>query len=359
MAPIDKRLIEAVQAGLREGAFCFTWCRNDDLREVARRFGADPGTGVWAGPEELEDLDEEHGDDLLQLTPAGEWTLAFEPHGFQGERGEVMEALSAGGVALSVFWHGAEDNRVIYAVDGDIVTSFQLTDLSERSGGDPAALDELLGQVGLHDGLSLWERKVRILALAEMISGWALTAGWVRSPQFAVAITTPVPRALVPRAYLHPREPFLDEPEFARILADPSPATAPAVTRLVVSTIATSVGLQDHPLVQEAIRVLDQGESFPGEREALRARLYQAAEESRQAMLRQHGPTLDTAEAERLEQVSHSLYALSNALSPSPVNAAYAVADEAFRVPRLSRTDVMRLHVLKNVADRILMDDPR
>ncbi|WP_344979109.1 DUF6461 domain-containing protein [Streptosporangium fragile] len=356
MDPIGVRLIEAIQAGLREEGFCFTWCRNDDLREVAHRFGADPGTGVWAGPEELEDLEEEHQEDLLQLTPAGEWTLAFEPHGFQGEREEVMETLSVGGLALSVFWRGARDNRVTYAVDGDIVTSFRLADLSERSGSDPAALDELLGQVGLHDGLSMWERKVRILALAETISGWTLTSEWVRSPQFAVAITTPVPRVLVPRAYLHPREPFLDEPEFTRILADPSPPMAPAVTRLVVSTVATAVGLQDHPLVQEAIRVLDHGESFPSERETLRARLYQAAEETRQAMLRQHEPTPDTAEAERLDQVGHSLYALSNALSPSPVNAAYTVADEAFRVPRLSRTDVMRLHVLNNVARRILLD---
>ncbi|MEV4181583.1 DUF6461 domain-containing protein [Streptosporangium canum] len=203
MVPIDRRLVEAVQAGLREGAFCFTWCRNDDLREVARRFGADPGAGVWADPEELADLEEEHGDDLLQLTPAGEWTLAFQPHGFQGERAEVLEALSAGGVALSLFWHGAEDNRVIYAVDGDVLTAFSLADLPERSGSDPAALDE------------------------------------------------------------------------------------------------------------------------------------------------------------RLEQVGHSLYALGNALSPSPVNAAYTVADEAFRIPRLSRTDVIRLNVLKNVADRIRMDEPR
>lgn len=362
MAPIDKRLIEAVQAGLREGTFCFTWCRNDDLREVARRFGAEPRAGVWADPEELEDLEEEHGDDLLQLTPAGEWTLAFEPHGFQGERAEVLEALSADGVALSVFWHGARDNRVIYAVDGNVLTSFSLADLPERSGSDPAALDELLGQVGLHDGLSMWERKVRILALAEKISGWRLTAAWVRSPQFAVAINTPVPRALVPHAYLYPREPFLDEPEFARILAAPSPAMAPAVTRLVVSTLATAAGLQDHALVREAIRVLDHGESFPGERETLRARLHQAAEETRQAMPRRHEPALDTAgtaEVERLEQVGHSLYALGNALSPSPVNTAYTVADEAFRVPRLSRTDVMRLKVLKNVADRIRLDDPR
>ncbi|GGT00482.1 hypothetical protein GCM10010156_68210 [Planobispora rosea] len=351
------RFTKAIQAGLQKEGFCFTWCRNGDLEEVARRFGAAPGTGVWADLEELEELECEHWEDLLQLTPAGEWTLASEPHGFQGNRTEVMEALSAGGCALNVLWRGERDSWVTYAVDGDIVTSFRLMDLSERSGSDPAALDGLLERVGLYDGLSAWERKVRIMALAEEVSGWTLTPEWVRSPQFAALITTPVPRALVPRAYLHPREPFLDEPEFARLLADPSPALAPAITRLAVSIVTTAVGLEEHPLAEETLRILELGEASPAEREALRARLHRAAEETGQTLSRQLGSTPDTAEAELLEQTSHALYTLGKALSPPPVHAAYAVADEAFRIPRLSRTDVMRLHVLRNVADRILSEE--
>jgi hypothetical protein len=35
------------------------------------------------------------------------------------------------------------------------------------------------------------------------------------------------------------------------------------------------------------------------------------------------------------------------------VHAANRVADEAFRVPRLGRPAVMRLHVLRNIASRI------
>ncbi|GAA2292721.1 hypothetical protein GCM10010149_45540 [Nonomuraea roseoviolacea subsp. roseoviolacea] len=354
MDPIDVRDVEATLAGLPMEGFCFTWCRDVGLEEVARRFGADPGTGVWAGPEELEDLEEEHHADLLQLVPAGEWTLAFEPHGFQGERDEVMEALSAGGRALSVFWRGERDNRVTYAVDGDIVTSFRLMDFSERSGSDPSALDDLLDRAGLHDGLPAWERKVRALALAETVSGWTLTPEWAHSPQFAVAITSPVPLALVPRAFLHPREPFLDEPEFARILADPSPAMAHAVITTVVSVVAAAVGLQDHPLVEQTLRLLDHGEEVPDEQEALRARLYRDAEEM--VMARRREPTPDRAQVERLEQEGHAFHAISNALSPSPVIAAHAAADEAFRIPRLSRTDVMRLLVLRNVADRIRLE---
>ncbi|MEU4545472.1 DUF6461 domain-containing protein [Nonomuraea dietziae] len=103
MDSIDERFIKAIQVGLQAEGFCFTWCQNGDLEEVARRFGADPGTGVRADPEELEELEEEHWEDLLQLTPAGEGTLAFEPHGFQGDREDIMEALSVGGHALNIW----------------------------------------------------------------------------------------------------------------------------------------------------------------------------------------------------------------------------------------------------------------
>ncbi|MGW0810418.1 DUF6461 domain-containing protein, partial [Nonomuraea sp. NPDC002799] len=88
--------------------------------------------------------EEYRDDDLLQLTPAGEWTLAFESPGFQGNREEVLEALSVSGRALNVIWRGERDNRVTYAVDGAILTSFRLMDLSQRSGDVPSALDDLL-----------------------------------------------------------------------------------------------------------------------------------------------------------------------------------------------------------------------
>ncbi|MEU4836262.1 DUF6461 domain-containing protein [Streptosporangium sp. NPDC023615] len=352
--PIDVRYTALVETGFPAEGFCLTWCQNNDVREVTRRFGADPEAGLWVGPKELE---EEHWEDLLQLTPAGEWTLVFESPGFQGDREEVLEVLSAGGRALNVIWRGERDNRVTYAVDGDIITSFRLMDLSQRSGDVPSALDDLLEQVGLHDGLPVLQRKARILALAEALSGHPLTPEWVWAPRFAAVIEAPIPDALVPRAYLHPRESFLDEPEFARLLTDPSPATAPAITRLVVSIVTAGVGLEGHTLVEDTLRMLERGEASPAKREALRARLHQSAEETSQALLRQLGSTPDTAEAERLEQRGHALYALSKALSPSPVNAAYAVTDEAFRIPRLSRADFMRLHVLRNVADRILSEE--
>ncbi|MFC7649388.1 DUF6461 domain-containing protein [Streptosporangium lutulentum] len=222
MDPIHARYAELLDAGFPGGQVCLTWCRNSDLEEVARRFGAVPETGLWATPDELEDLEYEHGEELVELTTMGEWTIAMEPSGFQGVRSAVLEPLSVGGCAFGVFWNEELDNEVAYAVDGQIVTSFDLTDIGQRSGSDPAALDELLQQVGLHDGLPAQARKARILALGEAISGQRLTPRWLRSDQFTILVTDPLPDPLVPAALLNPRAPFLDEPEMARILANPS-----------------------------------------------------------------------------------------------------------------------------------------
>ncbi|MEV1172853.1 hypothetical protein [Nonomuraea sp. NPDC049784] len=97
-------------AGL-PGQLCLTWCRSGDLQEVARKFGSDLPSGVWAAPDEIEDLEEENPGELLQLSPMNGWVIALEPSGFQRVRPEVLGPLSAGGRALSVFWNIELDSR--------------------------------------------------------------------------------------------------------------------------------------------------------------------------------------------------------------------------------------------------------
>lgn len=87
MDPVAAKYAELSGAGL-PSQFCLTWCRIHDPEEVARAFGATPGTGVWATPEEQEELEEEHPGELLQLSTAGAWTIAFEPGGLQGVRSD-------------------------------------------------------------------------------------------------------------------------------------------------------------------------------------------------------------------------------------------------------------------------------
>ncbi|MDP9840978.1 DUF6461 domain-containing protein [Streptosporangium lutulentum] len=356
MDPIHARYAELLDAGFPGGQVCLTWCRNSDLEEVARRFGAVPETGLWATPDELEDLEYEHGEELVELTTMGEWTIAMEPSGFQGVRSAVLEPLSVGGCAFGVFWNEELDNEVAYAVDGQIVTSFDLTDIGQRSGSDPAALDELLQQVGLHDGLPAQARKARILALGEAISGQRLTPRWLRSDQFTILVTDPLPDPLVPAALLNPRAPFLDEPEMARILANPSPAVLLDITKLAVSFAVAAIDLEDS-LGEKTLRVLEHGERSPGEREALRSRLARlCAETDRQAERLWARSTSGAGdEAMPLWRRGAALVLLEQALDPSPVDAARSTAERAGNFCT-TRTERMRMRVLSNVVARIAYD---
>ncbi|NAS20098.1 hypothetical protein GT755_00190 [Herbidospora sp. NEAU-GS84] len=126
---------------------------------------------------------------------------------------------------------------VMYAVDGVVQTEFDLAEVDERTGADPSAPDPLLAELGVRDELSLPELQARCLALGERLSGSLVPPGWLRSPRYVFKIVDPLPDAIVPPAYLNPRAPFLDEPEIARILADPSPAMAPVVNRQIATAV--------------------------------------------------------------------------------------------------------------------------
>ncbi|WP_433540369.1 DUF6461 domain-containing protein [Streptosporangium sandarakinum] len=356
MDPIHARYAELLEAGFPDGQVCVTWCKNNDLEEVAHCFGAAPGTGSWATLDELEDLEEEHGEELVELTTTGEWTIALEPSGFQGVRSAVLEPLSVGGCAFSVFWNGEWDNEVAYAVDGRVVTSFGLLDIRQRSGSDPTALDGLLRQVGLHDGLPGQARKARVLALGEAISGQRLTPQWLRSDQFTILVTDPLPNPLVPATLRNPRASFLDEPEMARILAAPSPAVLLDITKLAVSLAAPAIDLEDS-LGEETLRVLEHGERSPGEREALRsrlARLYTETDRQAKQIFARSTPGA-TDEVTPLWRKSAALVLLEQALGPSPIDAARSAAERAVNFCT-TETDHMRLRVLSNVVERIAYD---
>ncbi|MEO3863582.1 DUF6461 domain-containing protein [Acrocarpospora sp. B8E8] len=347
MHPTDVKYAELLQAGLPTQC-CLTWCHERDLDEVARRFGADPETGLWADEDDIEELEEDDHAELLHLVAVGEWMLALEPGGDQGSRNVVVEALSLGGRAFNVYWNVELDSAVTYAADGVIQTAFNLDDVEWRTGAEPFALDELLAEVGLRADLTVTERKARSLALGEQLSGALLTPDWLRSPRYVFKIVNPLPDALVPPAYLHPRSRFLDEPEFARILDDPSPAMAAAVTRQVAATVI-SIAAIGSPLADEVLRLLDLGERYPGERQELRARLGQEASAvAGQAKLLGGSP-----EADRLELTGYALVVLQRALEPVPTEAASAASLQALNLRVPDRDDFKRLIVLRNVSKHI------
>ncbi|MEV4572793.1 DUF6461 domain-containing protein [Nonomuraea jabiensis] len=340
------------QAGL-PGQFCLTWCQSDDLQEVARAFGADLLTGLWAEPDEIEDIEEEHPGELLQLAAADGWVIALEPNGFQGVRDEILAPLSRGGPALSLFWNSEQDSAVKYAAGGDVLTTFDLADIDRRTGGRPEALDDLLQQAGLHNALPTQARMDRALVLGEKLSGRHLTTDWLHSPQLVFTITDPLPDQIVPAACLHPRMPFLDEPEFAALLEAPTPAVAPIIVRMVATT-ALRVASLDESWEREILGLLDHGEQHNGQRESLRQRLTAHAADVRLRAARlRHSPG-QTPEAERLDVAAHATSILAEALHPLPLTAAEATAQAAYL--RLPRRDHLRMQVLHNVMRRIAYD---
>jgi hypothetical protein len=120
-------------------ATCFTAVTGVGIDEVARRFGADPTaerTATFAqafnamtgrAPLLYDELD---GD-----------VLVAENNGWQGSRPEVLEAVSRGGRAASVYWSVNADMGFVYAVDGVVVAWFDplLVEL-EWTGSDPESV---------------------------------------------------------------------------------------------------------------------------------------------------------------------------------------------------------------------------
>lgn len=342
----QEKYTELLRAGLSRN-LCLTWCQERDLDEVARRFGANPETGLWATEDEIEELEEDETVELVQLAKIGDWTVAYEPGGYRGSRSVVLESLSPGGQALNIYWNVELDSSVSYATDGVIETSFELNELNRRSGTRPDALDDVLVEVDLRQGLTVQELKARTLELAKRISGQPLTPEWLRSPRYVFKITTPLPEPLIPSAYLHPRAPFLDEPQFAQILADPSPAMASTVLKQVISTVLAIAELEGQ-IPSKVLQFIDHGEQFKGERHRLGEELSRETNAIRKKLLK---GTSDVNERNRLDLTSQALVVLLRALDPSPVEAASAASRAALQLSVPTREDFMRLIVLSRVSD--------
>ncbi|GIH23907.1 hypothetical protein Aph01nite_22170 [Acrocarpospora phusangensis] len=348
MHPADAKYAELTDGGLPD-QLCLTWVQEPDIDEVARRFGADVESKQWADEDTIAELEEDYQAELIHLVTIGGWTLALAPNGYQGSRSEVMESLSAQGRAFSVYWSAAMDSAVSYAVDGVVQTEFDLAEVEQRTGADPSALDPFLAELGVSDELSLPELQARCLALGQKLSGALFPPEWLHSPRYVFKIVDPLPDAIVPPAYLDPRAPFLDEPEFARILADPSPAMAPAVNRKIATTVIAIAGIED-PIAGEVLRLLDTGERFPGERQELKDRLIRQADAAiDQAKSLGGGP-----EADRVKLTANALAILHGTLWPEPAEAASAASMQVVSMKVPNRIDFMRLIVLRNVSEHIM-----
>jgi Family of unknown function (DUF6461) len=117
--------------------------------EVLRGFGADP-----AAPTSLAELQQEMTlDPWVAVLSDGGHVLAVEFNGYQGAGRPVLEAVSHGARAASMFWNVNALTRLSFARDGTVLGSFE-PGLEPPPAGDPATVAAL-------DGLDLEDYRDR------------------------------------------------------------------------------------------------------------------------------------------------------------------------------------------------------
>lgn len=189
--------------------FCLTFVRGVAEGEALRRMGALPDTVATRTWSELGDL--HNFDDGYPMVAAalslGEWTVVFEPNGFEGAH--LTEVVSRGGEAVSVLRHDYASPAFEYAVDGELIIHFDPTFPADRYGADADRLLTAMHEVGFVTGedddnfddnfngaiercLLLTERLIGVLPTFDALTG-PLTSAHLE-PWFADAPKQPAGR---------------------------------------------------------------------------------------------------------------------------------------------------------------------
>jgi hypothetical protein len=165
-------------------AACFTAVTGVGVEEVVRRFGADPTaerTATFA-----EAFNALTGRAPLLYDELDGDVLVAENNGWQGSRPEVLEGVSRGGRAASVYWSVNADMAFVYAVDGVVVAWFDpLLVEHEWTGSDPDSVRRQATDLpfGLHGPRSA------SLALVERLIGAHLEQSWLGQPHRCADVT--------------------------------------------------------------------------------------------------------------------------------------------------------------------------
>lgn len=186
--------------------FCLTFVRGVDGVEALRRMGGlldTVATRTWEDIGDLHNFDDGYPD-VASVLPLGEWTVVFEPDGFNGSH--LTPVLSRGTEAVSVLRHDYATPAFVHAVDGELVTHFDPTFPADRHGADPDRLLTLMHEVGFTTteddpdrfagdtgrSLRLVEKLTGVLPTFEALTG-PLTSAHVE-PWFSAAPKRPAGR---------------------------------------------------------------------------------------------------------------------------------------------------------------------
>ncbi len=107
-------------------AYCVTFAQELDTIEMLRRFDADPSWARLIQPDDWQAQYElSHFGQVIRVGQCDGWTFVHEDNGYRGTLPEVLQAVSADTVAVSVFRNINAVTRFCYAEDGTIIANFE------------------------------------------------------------------------------------------------------------------------------------------------------------------------------------------------------------------------------------------
>ncbi|MEU7742163.1 DUF6461 domain-containing protein [Nonomuraea sp. NPDC049158] len=124
--------------------WCLTFVRGLSEIDVLRRMGAEERSIRPLTYEEL--IDEGLFPDTVLAGRLGDWIVVVEESGWDAL--DALEVLSVETEAVSVLRHDYASDCFGYAVDGELITSFNPMIPAWRSGSDPDRLVDVMRDVG-------------------------------------------------------------------------------------------------------------------------------------------------------------------------------------------------------------------
>ncbi|MYS84079.1 DUF6461 domain-containing protein [Embleya scabrispora] len=176
-----------------------TLVRGLEPDEVLRRFGADPRTARSMTLEERSLHPQSW--QLVCVHDLGGWTVAIEDDWHDGPGANAAAALSAGTELVTVYTNVLAHHRFTHIVDGDVRTDFDALDAGTRFGSRPDRLTDAMRRIGLDprpefddpddEPEYVVHAAAMLLALAEEVTGVALTAEMLSGPALTAAVPEP------------------------------------------------------------------------------------------------------------------------------------------------------------------------
>jgi hypothetical protein len=155
-------------------AVTITFVRGLGLRHVGDLIGVRWSTERTATFHDAQWQQVDSAAPVLQAAQFGDWLILIEPNGFLTTTSATAAALSAGGMAVSVFWNVNRLMNVVVAHDGEVVRRFDPLLFASTAQGEP-----LPEEAGLVFGEVEPSPLIAALELAERLTGVRVQKTWL------------------------------------------------------------------------------------------------------------------------------------------------------------------------------------